>query len=267
MLILYRDIHYDSAVGRFLQVDPDPGSVFNPFSHLNKFSYVGNSPLNFVDPLGLFKVKVNLHDGKLNATRVVGLAFGGASGTLTGDFVKRNWAKHKQEFINVAIIGGALVFTGGAALTPIIIGAAIGGVASGVRGGNILKGALKGGAIAGISVVAISAFSGVGAAVGSYFGGSSGAVIGGAIGGAAGGAIGSYTSQRVVEGTSHKDISLGGVVLGGALGGVAGAYSGAYYNSKAPRILNWINYGTDGAADAADASSKVPEYREMRSAD
>lgn len=263
-LYYYRARYYDSSIGRFIQVDPDPGSVFNPFSHINKFSYVGNSPLIFVDPLGLFKVKVNLHDGKLNAARVVGLAFGGASGTFVGDFVKRNWAKHKQEFINVAIVGGALVLTGGAALTPIIIGAAIGGVASGVRGGNILKGALKGGAIAGISVVAISAFSGVGAAVGSYFGGSSGAVIGGAIGGAAGGAIGSYTSQRVVEGTSHKDISLGGVVLGGALGGVAGAYTGYYYKGSTPKILNWINYGTDGAADA---SSKVPEYREMRSAD
>lgn len=238
--------------------------MFNPFSHVNKYLYVGNSPLNFVDPLGLFKVSVNLHDGKLNTARITGLVFGGVAGALAADFIKRNWAKHKQEFTNAAIIGGALILTGGTALTPILIGAAIGGVASGVKGGNILTGALKGGAIAGISVVAIGAAVGAGAWIGYAAGGSTGAILGGAIGGVLGGATGSYVSQRVVEGTSHKDISWGGVALGGALGGVAGIYTGAYYKAEMPRMLNWINNGTDVATDSA---SRVPEHREMRSAD
>lgn len=54
MLILYRDIHYDPQVGRFLQVDPDEGILINPISHINKYLYVGNSPILFSDPKGKF---------------------------------------------------------------------------------------------------------------------------------------------------------------------------------------------------------------------
>lgn len=40
------------AIGRFLQVDPDPGNVMNPITVISKYSYVGNSPTTNLDPTG-----------------------------------------------------------------------------------------------------------------------------------------------------------------------------------------------------------------------
>ena len=50
-LHFYRARYYDPGIGRFLQEDPDPGSFINP-STLNKYSYVVNNPVKFVDPSG-----------------------------------------------------------------------------------------------------------------------------------------------------------------------------------------------------------------------
>lgn len=43
--------YYDSAVGRFISVDPLP-AVPGDISLFNRYAYVGNRPLNFVDPDG-----------------------------------------------------------------------------------------------------------------------------------------------------------------------------------------------------------------------
>lgn len=45
--------YYASALGRFNSVDPIAGSIFDPQS-LNKYSYVGNDPLNRTDPDGQY---------------------------------------------------------------------------------------------------------------------------------------------------------------------------------------------------------------------
>jgi RHS repeat-associated protein len=50
---------YSSNVCRWTSPDPLGGSVADPQS-LNRYSYVGNNPLNFVDPLGLEDCSVNL---------------------------------------------------------------------------------------------------------------------------------------------------------------------------------------------------------------
>jgi hypothetical protein len=50
---LYYDYHrwYDSTVGRFISVDPRPGSLSSPQS-LNLYVYVFDSPVNKIDPTG-----------------------------------------------------------------------------------------------------------------------------------------------------------------------------------------------------------------------
>ncbi|MCW5964103.1 MAG: putative Ig domain-containing protein [Bryobacterales bacterium] len=47
----YRARAYDPAIGRFLQKDSDPGSLRAPLSQ-HPYLYVGNDPLNFIDPTG-----------------------------------------------------------------------------------------------------------------------------------------------------------------------------------------------------------------------
>jgi len=47
---LYRK--YSSTLGRWLSPDPMAGSIMNPQS-LNRYAYVMNNPVNFIDPLGL----------------------------------------------------------------------------------------------------------------------------------------------------------------------------------------------------------------------
>jgi len=44
--------YYNSRVGRFMSPDPIEGAIGDPQS-LNRYSYVGNDPVNFIDPLGL----------------------------------------------------------------------------------------------------------------------------------------------------------------------------------------------------------------------
>jgi RHS repeat-associated protein len=48
---------YQTITGRFMQADPFEGSyeISNPQS-LNRSSYVGNDPVNFIDPLGLLRI-------------------------------------------------------------------------------------------------------------------------------------------------------------------------------------------------------------------
>jgi len=51
-LYFYRARNYDSSLGRFLQVDPDPGLFQTPLSVANKYAYVLNNPLRYKDPSG-----------------------------------------------------------------------------------------------------------------------------------------------------------------------------------------------------------------------
>ncbi len=50
---------YDPAIGRFLQKDPWLGSLYAPLT-LNRYGYCTNSPINWIDPSGLLKVKVTI---------------------------------------------------------------------------------------------------------------------------------------------------------------------------------------------------------------
>ncbi len=47
---------YTSSLVRWLSPDPMAGDISNPQS-LNRYAYVGNNPMNFTDPLGLYEVE------------------------------------------------------------------------------------------------------------------------------------------------------------------------------------------------------------------
>jgi len=51
-LYYYRARYFDPKVGRFMGEDP-----LGVRDHLNMYTYVGNSPINFDDPLGLYKTR------------------------------------------------------------------------------------------------------------------------------------------------------------------------------------------------------------------
>ncbi|MDP9388796.1 MAG: RHS repeat-associated core domain-containing protein, partial [Actinomycetota bacterium] len=66
--------YYDSKPGRWTQQDPLAGSVFEP-STLNRYVYVGDDPVNFVDPTGSISFSLSSALG-LGATELGIVAIG-----------------------------------------------------------------------------------------------------------------------------------------------------------------------------------------------
>ena len=88
---------YSNTTGRFMQADPIQGSTGNPQS-FNRYAYVQNDPINFVDPLGLlcygYNVSFLVFDGNGNVVRELNFGFiptycdggsGGAGGAISPD--------------------------------------------------------------------------------------------------------------------------------------------------------------------------------------
>jgi len=75
-LYFYRARTYDPSAGRFLQEDPVRGFTSLPQS-LNRYLYVGNTPLTYTDPVGL----INLLIGS-GFSAVVGGGVEGAAGVI-----------------------------------------------------------------------------------------------------------------------------------------------------------------------------------------
>jgi len=159
-LYYYRARYYDPKIGRFLSTDPldmamvilirqylprsnNSGllyhySISNPLMISNVYLYVGNNPVNWVDPLGLYLTP----EQKLKVSLITGLgAFGGAiilGGPAGG------------------AIGGALAaavatyFMEGSTLTDVVNNLFIGGI-SGLAGVTIV-GLLEGTLMSGMQV-------------------------------------------------------------------------------------------------------------------
>jgi RHS repeat-associated protein len=170
-LYFYNARYYNPVLGRFISPDsivPEPG---NPQS-LNRYSYVGNNPVNRIDPSGhswlskffrsvprsLPGMFVQSFVTAITLNPVLGAAAGGAVNmALYGGNLGRNigisvagGAIAGAAYLVAGPLGGALgaqfgEFAGGLA-TAALMGAAVGGASAAIAGGNILEG-IAGGAI------------------------------------------------------------------------------------------------------------------------
>jgi RHS repeat-associated protein len=94
-LYYYRARYYDANIGRFLQVDPDAGTVSSPLSIVNSYVYVHNNPLNYRDPQGKF---LQIAYGALIGAAVSGAVY----------LAFTNPSKMNLQGFSAAVVGGAV---------------------------------------------------------------------------------------------------------------------------------------------------------------
>lgn len=99
-LYFYRARQYEPSTGRFLQEDPVGGALLNPSSQ-NKYLYVGNQPLNFVDPSGRVLLVLNVGFG------VVGAGISIGYDVLQGRPI--DWGQAAANGLSHSIVGGGPV--------------------------------------------------------------------------------------------------------------------------------------------------------------
>ena len=206
---------YDPLTGRFLSADPFVQAPDN-LQSLNRYSYVLNNPLSYVDPSGyLFK----------DLTKAIKKAFGAVE-----DFFKDNW-----KVIAVAAITIVTATFGG----PIV--ASLMGFAPGTFGAAVIGGATAGFA-GGFSEVLLNG----GSLSQAFSAGGKGALVGGLTGGAFFG-IGEIFGHQVALGSGEHIAKVAGH---GIVGGVSsklqgekfahGFLSGAFTQAFAPTITEFF---------------------------
>lgn len=156
----YNGRYYDSDLGRFTQPDPYVQAPADP-QFLNRYSYVRNNPVNYVDPSGNFAFLAVL--GAILVKAAIGAAVGAAVsvgiGAATGQI--HSWSDAGR-FAGAGAAGGAVAAVGGYALaaaaphltaTGVYLGelgiaatsSAVGmGVDSAMQGGSFGRGAATG---------------------------------------------------------------------------------------------------------------------------
>jgi len=186
-LYFYGARYYDPEIGRFITADTIVQAPYNPQT-LNRYSYCGNNPINYVDPTGHFWWFLPIIIGAIVGGAMAGITggnigFGILCGALSGAMFAG--AAGIVTAMNLQGLAAAGVFAGA--------GAVSGAANAGITGGNVGIGALTG---------AIGGALGYGA---STIGGPLGLVAGLAAGAVGGG--------------------VGSVLLGGDFG--TGAWQGA----------------------------------------
>ncbi|MCK5072895.1 MAG: PKD domain-containing protein [Bacteriovoracaceae bacterium] len=219
-LYYYRARYYDSSVGRFLQIDPHPGKLSLPLAVINKYAYVTNNPINYIDPFGKFR-----------------LDFGFARISMSD--------KHAVQAVSIAIVATIAIMCPPS--IPIILefaamGAVFGaGIALATDGEwerGMINGAIGGALIGATGFMGQKAAIGMGATAGSEL-----ALLGGGL--AAGTANGLYR----VEAEEDRDGFLIGFGIG-FIGGMGGAWrvsKQTYQNYKAWEAGLSIDGGGDWA--------------------
>lgn len=98
-LYYYGARYYDSAIGRFISIDPWSGDLSNPQT-LNKYSYVTNNPLKYVDPSGEYAKDVH-YDLTFFLGQAAGLSYDQAAGVaLWNQYVDENSGTRPDSYSN-----------------------------------------------------------------------------------------------------------------------------------------------------------------------
>ncbi|MBI4487782.1 MAG: RHS repeat-associated core domain-containing protein [Deltaproteobacteria bacterium] len=136
-LYYYGGRYYDADLGRFISPDPFVGQPDDP-QNLNRYSYVGNNPVNYIDPSGFKKKKkkgfFSSFFFKIFVSIVAAVIAAPIASAIAGA---------------VASAVGATAATAAAVATVagnVAAGAAAGAAAAGLSGGNVGVGAAIGGA-------------------------------------------------------------------------------------------------------------------------
>jgi RHS repeat-associated protein len=199
-LYFYNARYYDPGLGKFVSPDPIISNPYNP-QNLNRYSYVENNPINYIDPTGHWKFK-NFFKSFIQVAAVVAVIAIGPQASW--------WA--------YAAVGG-------------VTAAATTALTSGSNFGDILKaGAVGFAAGAAAGVVASDFNSAIGGAASNAFGSGVGGFMGAVSGGAAGGYAAGVTAVELYGGTFAEANSLGlkGAAIGAALGGAGKLMEYAY---------------------------------------
>lgn len=133
--------YYDPGIGRFLEVDPDPGRLERPKTFNNQYTYVENNPINLIDPSGAFGFKGAFK--AIGAAMVAAAFFGPSAAGLAALYVvntDKDFSSKDRSRINTLVIIAAAIGTSGAAGGAAAAGssglyaAAVGGFVGGVAG-------------------------------------------------------------------------------------------------------------------------------------
>jgi RHS repeat-associated protein len=234
-LYYYGARYYDPELARFISPDPIVPSPGDPQS-LNRYSYVRNNPVKYIDPtghsfwsaIGNFFKNLFRRPEVFFATLIVGLVTGGLAYTFL-----------------VPALGIALGSWGAFAVAGAVGGAFAGLTSAGMTGGNLWQGALMGG-IAGA----------VGGAVGGWVGGgeitfggvTAGAFAGGFVSGGLGTAFnGGNFFQNAMVG------AIGSTVVAAAMYGVVKAAGELYQRWKSmPGAAPRASGASDRCIDCSD---------------
>jgi len=139
--------YYDPEIGRFITPDIFVQEPYDPQT-LNRYSYCGNNPINFIDPTGHFFLEAII--GAL-----VGAAIGGIVAAVTGGDIKTGLISGAIGGLFFGIAGSiieGLKLQGLAAIgTHAFAGAASGATSAAITGGDIGMSAAIGGFSAGFS--------------------------------------------------------------------------------------------------------------------
>lgn len=132
-LYYLRARYYDPTMGRFLTQDAFPGLAADPTTQ-HVYAYVGNNPVNWVDPGGNFAIAAVL--GAVGAGGLIGVARG-------GDFSWGGLGKSTLKGIASGAAAGLVGFGLGGLLSGLggfgLFGAVLGGGATGVATSGVVQ--------------------------------------------------------------------------------------------------------------------------------
>jgi RHS repeat-associated protein len=233
--------NHSTALGRFMRPDPYDGSydITNPQS-LNRYAYVINNPLAYVDPGGLYCEYGNNGDGQLDDTDYY---------STEAECTSNNG----QWFPDGAATYGGIDSFGGVGSGSGIgdVGGGTGGTSTGAPSKPNCP--ANGGGIANVSVTTAAPTTAVGAFIGSLFG-PEGTAIGAAIGSSFG--IGASVSYVPSSNSWYVGWTAVASPLNG--GGISASYSFVPKGQNPNSIANGTSYSVSSTTPFGPILTKSP---------